>query len=280
VPPITRSLVEVLFRTTSVARSYAQFRSVPGMTGQSVLFSRHTCWPPTRRLVRLRLVPVAPTKVSEPVRFSDEPVELSKLNELTALDPAENAPVSARFEPVALVQIMRFTVVSCDTFKLVPVPAPKVNGPVRFNAEPVALPKLKVVTVDDPAEKAPVNARLEPVAELYVTRLSVASDAMFTLEPVAFVKFTTVMDPVAAVRPAVRDRFEPVAPLKDTVFSTEPPLTARDAPERVPAANTEPFVYTEDADPIDPSTYKSLPLNWKALFEMEDVAAPITRSLF
>jgi len=65
--------------------------------------------------------------------------------------------------------------VSCEMFRLVPVPAPKVNGPVRFKAEPVALLKFKVVTVLEPALKAPVRFKLEPEAEVYETRFSVES---------------------------------------------------------------------------------------------------------
>jgi len=175
VPPITMSLVEVLLRTTSVARLYAQLMSEVAPAGQLVPVVRQTVEPPTRRLVTEREVPVAPTKVSAPVRFADEPVVLLKFKLVTVDEPAEKSPVSNRLEPVALVQIMRFTVVSCEMFRLVPVPAPKVNGPVRFKAEPVALLKFKVVTVLEPALKAPVRFKLEPEAEVYETRFSVES---------------------------------------------------------------------------------------------------------
>jgi len=81
--------------------------------------------------------------------------------------------------------------------------------------EPVAELKFKVVTVEEPALKAPVKARFDPVAETKVRYV-----------PVALVKLMVAMVPVVAVRPAVRLRFEPVAPLKVTVFKLERPLMA------------------------------------------------------
>jgi hypothetical protein len=180
--------------------------------------------------------------VSAPVRFRDDPVELSKFNDVTVLDPALKAPVRFRFEPVALVQIMRFTVVSCDTFKLVPVAALKVKVLDRFKAEPVAVLKFSVVTVDDPALKAPVRLRFDPEAELNDTRFKVLRPVMFSFEPVAALKFSVVTVDDPALNAPVRFRFEPVAELNETVFRTEPAETARLAEDNVPAANTEPLV--------------------------------------
>jgi len=44
-----------------------------------------------------------------------------------------------------------------------------------FRLEPVAALKFKVVTVLEPALKAPVRFKLEPEAEVYETRFSVES---------------------------------------------------------------------------------------------------------
>jgi hypothetical protein len=123
--------------------------------------------------------------------YTEVPVVFVKLSVVTVEDPAERLPVRARLVPVPPVK-ERFVMVPFVRFALVPTMFVPIKVPAKREV-PVAFVKLSVVTVEDPAERLPVRARVEPVALVYEREVMVP-----------FVKL-----------PFVTKMFDPVAPLKE-----------------------------------------------------------------
>jgi hypothetical protein len=93
--------------------------------------------------------------------------------------------------------------------------------------EPEALVKLKVVTVEDPAEKLLVTVRFVVVAFVMVVFWRFVVPEMLMFDPEAFVKFNVVTVVDAAERLPVRTRVVPVAFVKLVFWRVVTPLTVR-----------------------------------------------------
>jgi hypothetical protein len=178
--------------------------------------------------------------------YTEVPVAFVKLSVVTVEDPAERLPVRARLVPVPPVK-ERFVMVPFVRFALVPTMFVPIKVPAKREV-PVAFVKLSVVTVEDPAERLPVRARVEPVALVYEREVMVP-----------FVKL-----------PFVTKMFDPVAPLKEryvpkrfveVVFVPVALVQVRFVGLKLEAVRfvKEPFVATMAFAPMDPA-YTEVPV--------------------
>jgi hypothetical protein len=131
-----------------------------------------------------------------------EPVALMKLRFVTVLDPALKLPERTRVVPVAFVNVVFWSVVTPETAR----------APERFNVVPDAFVKLNVVTVLEPALKAPVNESVVPEAFVYrsVARLEVPVTFKLPVPMLVAEVFARTVEPVAV-------RFEVVRPPKSVI---------------------------------------------------------------
>src|SRR3989344_981657 len=128
-------------------------------------------------------------RVASYVQFASDEEQFVPFARHTEYPPTESREVEVK--PVML--------------RFVPVAFAQTRGPVTFSADPVAIGKFRVATVEEPAEKFPVSARVVPVA-FAQTR----GPGTFRADPVAFVKFRVVTVEEPAEKFPVSARVVPV----------------------------------------------------------------------